>query len=93
MVTNLDLPLLIVDEAHRLKNPSTPISKVFAERSGDPDAGAFKGIFRRMLFVTATPFALGHSELIEVLSRMGAVRPLEPACRCTTGSATRSRWI
>ncbi|NPT37341.1 helicase-related protein [Paraburkholderia xenovorans] len=28
-----------------------------------------------MLFLTATPFELGHSELIEVLSRMGAVKP------------------
>lgn len=74
----LDLPLLIVDEAHRLKNPRTRIGKLFGERSDDTDAGAFNGIFRRMLFLTATPFELGHSELIEVLSRMGAVRPLDP---------------
>ncbi|WP_292931399.1 helicase-related protein [Noviherbaspirillum sp.] len=76
--TVLDLPLLIVDEAHRLKNPWTRIGKLFGERSKDADAGAFKGIFRRMLFLTATPFELGHSELIEVLTRMGAVRPIEP---------------
>ena len=75
---DLDLPLLIVDEAHRLKNPSTNISRLFGERSKDTDAGAFKGIFRSMLFLTATPFELGHSELIEVLNRMGAVRPLQP---------------
>ena len=75
---DLDLPLLIVDEAHRLKNPSTNISRLFGERSDNTDDGAFKGIFRRMLFMTATPFELGHSELIEVLSRMDAVRPLEP---------------
>lgn len=74
----LDLPLLIVDEAHRLKNPSTRIGKLFGQRSDDADAGAFNGIFRRMLFLSATPFELGHAELIEVLSRMGAVRPLEP---------------
>jgi hypothetical protein len=74
----LDLPLLIVDEAHRLKNSHTQISKLFAERSDDPNAGAFDGIFRRMLFLTATPFELGHFELINVLSRMGAVRPLDP---------------
>jgi len=75
---DLDLPLLIVDEAHRLKNPSTNISRLFGERSKDSAGGAFKGIFRRMLFLTATPFELGHSELIEVLSRLGAVRPLQP---------------
>lgn len=77
--TELDLPLLIVDEAHRLKNPWTQVSNLFGERFNDSDAGAFKGIFRRMLFLTATPFELGHSELIEVLSRMGAVRQLEPS--------------
>lgn len=75
---DLDLPLLIVDEAHRLKNPRTQISRLFGNRSNDTDAGAFAGIFRRMLFLTATPFELGHSELIEVLSRMGAVRRLDP---------------
>jgi len=77
--TNVDLPLLVVDEAHRLKNPSTQISKLFAERTSGDDAGAFRGMFRRMLFLTATPFELGHSELIQVLSRMSAVRPLDPA--------------
>ncbi len=77
--TELDLPLLVVDEAHRLKNPSTLISRLFAERTDGDDAGALHGIFRRMLFLTATPFELGHAELIEVLSRMSAVRPLDPA--------------
>lgn len=77
--TDLDLPLLIVDEAHRLKNDYTQISRLFAERSDDDaSAGALTGLFRRMLFLTATPFELGHSELINVLSRMGAVRPLDP---------------
>ncbi|RZA30798.1 MAG: DEAD/DEAH box helicase [Proteobacteria bacterium] len=75
----LDLPLLIVDEAHRLKNPRTLVGGLFARRSEDSSAGAFDGIFRRMLFLTATPFELGHSELIEVLSRLGAVRTMRPA--------------
>ncbi len=75
---DLDLPLLIVDEAHRLKNPSTRISGLFAQRAGDSTKGALDGIFRRMLFLTATPFELGHSELIEVLRRMDAVRALRP---------------
>jgi superfamily II DNA or RNA helicase len=74
--TALDLPLLIVDEAHRLKNSDTQISKLFAPRSDDPKSGAFHGVFRRMLFLTATPFELGHNELINVLSRMGAVSRL-----------------
>lgn len=73
----LDLPLLIVDEAHRLKNPKTNISRLFGERADDSQDGAFNGMFRHMLFLTATPFELGHSELIEVLSRMGAVRAAE----------------
>lgn len=75
----LDLPLLIVDEAHRLKNPRTQVGGLFTERSEDSSAGAFDGVFRKMLFLTATPFELGHSELIEVLSRMGAVRKMRPA--------------
>lgn len=74
----LDLPLLIVDEAHRLKNPSTHISGLFAKRAEDSVTGALDGLFRRMLFLTATPFELGHSELVEVLSRMDAVRALRP---------------
>ncbi len=74
----LDLPLLIVDEAHRLKNSHTQISKLFAAHSTKPGTGVFADIFRRMLFLTATPFELGHSELVNVLSRMGAVRALDP---------------
>jgi hypothetical protein len=77
--TDLDLPLLIVDEAHRLKNGYTQISKLFARRSEDPKDGAFDGAFRRMLFLTATPFELGHTELVNVLRRMGAVgEPVRP---------------
>lgn len=81
--TNLELPLLIVDEAHRLKNDDTKISKLFAERSGTDDSGALAGIFDRMLFLTATPFELGHAELIRVLSRMSAIRPMDPPPRRT----------
>lgn len=73
-----DLPLLIVDEAHRLKNDGPKISRLFAPRSADSADGVFAGIFRRMLFLTATPFQLGHSELVNVLRRMSAVRVLRP---------------
>lgn len=72
--TDLSLPLLVVDEAHRLKNPYTRISRLFAQRTEDDHSGAFHGIFERMLFLTATPFELGHTELIEVLSRLSAAR-------------------
>jgi len=75
---HLQLPLLIVDEAHRLKNDQTQISQLFAPRRADAVAGALSGHFERMLLLTATPFELGHSELIRVLSRLSAVRSSPP---------------
>jgi superfamily II DNA or RNA helicase len=77
--TRLRLPLLIVDEAHRLKNDQTQISQLFAPRRVGADAGAMTGHFERMLLLTATPFELGHAELIRVLSRLSAVRSSPPA--------------
>jgi len=77
--TELHLPLLIVDEAHRLKNSHTQIGSLFAERSENPEAGALADIFERMLFLTATPFELRHGELKNVLGRMNAVtHPVQP---------------
>jgi hypothetical protein len=71
----LDLPLLILDEAHHLKNPWTRFASLFASPEADDDVrGPFAGVFDRMLFLTATPFQLGHHELIEVLRRFTAVR-------------------
>jgi superfamily II DNA or RNA helicase len=68
-------PLLIMDEAHHLKNSSTKLARQFTStdpkdeiRSGD---GALAKSFERMLFLTATPFQLGHRELVNVLSRFG----------------------
>jgi superfamily II DNA or RNA helicase len=68
-------PLLIMDEAHHLKNSSTKLARQFTFtdpeddiRSGD---GALAKSFERMLFLTATPFQLGHRELVNVLSRFG----------------------
>jgi ERCC4-related helicase len=69
-------PLLVLDEAHHVKNPGTRLASLFAEESRDDVdslAGAFSGRFERMLFLTATPFQLGHSELVEVLKRFRAV--------------------
>ena len=67
-----------MDEAHHLKNPATSLARVLQSpnsardlRTGD---GAMAGAFDRMLFLTATPFQLGHHELVRVLQRFGDVR-------------------
>jgi superfamily II DNA or RNA helicase len=69
------LPLLIVDEAHHLKNPSTRLASLFVESEDDQKslAGPLNGVFERMLFLTATPFQLGHEELLKVLERFANV--------------------
>lgn len=72
--TDLSLPLLIVDEAHRLKNDDTRISQLFAPRTPGQHSGALTNIFDRILLLTATPFELGHAELVRVLRRLNAVR-------------------
>lgn len=70
------LPLLILDEAHHLKNPNT-LRSLFD--NGDPGSedsvrGTFGGVFERMLLLTATPFQLGHRELVSVLRLFGSTR-------------------
>lgn len=72
------LPLLIIDEAHALKNDRTRISRLFSPLPNEPEDGALRGIFDRILLLTATPFELGHSELIGVLRRLDAIRPIRP---------------
>jgi superfamily II DNA or RNA helicase len=71
------LPLLILDEAHHLKNPATRTASLFADAEAEQDGtdlnGALAGVFERMLFLTATPFQLGHRELLNVLSRFGGI--------------------
>jgi hypothetical protein len=71
-------PLLVMDEAHHLKNPGTALARQLQSpaleqdlRTGD---GALANAFDRMLFLTATPFQLGHHELVRVLERFGDVR-------------------
>jgi ERCC4-related helicase len=71
-------PLLVMDEAHHLKNPATALARQLQSpdlerdlRTGD---GAMSEAFDRMLFLTATPFQLGHHELVRVLHRFGDVR-------------------
>ena len=70
-------PLLIMDEAHHLKNPSTNLARQLQSPESDQDLrageGALSRAFDRMLFLTATPFQLGHQELIRVLRRFGDI--------------------
>jgi broad specificity phosphatase PhoE len=74
------LPLLIMDEAHHLKNRWTRLAGLFANEEAKEDAeavsttGPLGKVFDRMLFLTATPFQLGHHELLEVLRRFEGVR-------------------
>ncbi|MBK7906935.1 MAG: hypothetical protein IPJ78_10285 [Gemmatimonadetes bacterium] len=75
-------PLLILDEAHHLKNVDAgparqlkPFDDTAELRTGD---GAMANVFDRMLFLTATPFQLGHNELVNVLSRFADVRKGQP---------------
>jgi len=79
------LPLLVMDEAHHLKNPGTRLSGLFQVPDAEGDAeevsrGALGGVFERMLFLTATPFQLGHHELCSVLERFDGVRGVAPPC-------------
>src|SRR4051794_20728893 len=61
-----------------LKNDTTRISRLFTPLADQPEDGALRGIFERILMLTATPFELGHSELINVLSRLDTIRPMCP---------------
>jgi hypothetical protein len=72
-------PLLILDEAHHLKNPATHLASLFVDEEAAEEShffevgGALGGKFERMLFLTATPFQLGHPELIHVLERFEGI--------------------
>lgn len=74
---DIRLPLLVLDEAHHVKNPNR-LSRLFANEEAEQDAEALQGalgnMFERMLFLTATPFQLGHHELLSVLDRFLGVR-------------------
>ena len=72
------LPLLILDEAHHLKNAHTQLAGLFHSPDAAADAeeisrGPLGGVFERMLFLTATPFQLGHHELCSVLDRFEGI--------------------
>ncbi|MGV0795509.1 DEAD/DEAH box helicase [Mycolicibacterium elephantis] len=74
---NVRLPLLILDEAHHVKNP-TRLARLFDNEEAEKDAEALQGplgnMFEKMLFLTATPFQLGHHEPLNVLDRFHGVR-------------------
>ena len=81
---SIHLPLLILDEAHHLKNPNQ-LAGLFADADARNAAsklsGPLNGVFERMLFLTATPFQLGHRELLNVLDRFGSVAWVSEAKR------------
>ena len=68
-----NLPLLILDEAHHTKNARTRLASLFHERESEEEAGQLSRVFERMLFLTATPFQLGHHELCSILSRFDGI--------------------
>ena len=75
---SLRRPLIIVDEAHHLKNAHTRLASLFHSPEAEEEylavtRGALAGRFERMLFLTATPFQLGHHELCNVLERFGGI--------------------
>lgn len=76
---NLSIPLLVLDEAHHLKNTYTALASLFNNEDARSDAdeiskGPLAGAFERMLFLTATPFQLGHHELCSVLERFKGIK-------------------
>lgn len=78
-MANFRSPLLILDEAHHVRNPATRLASLFVHDEEAPESGFFEsggalgGKFDRMLFLTATPFQLGHQELIRVLERFEGI--------------------
>lgn len=68
-------PLLVLDEAHHVKNPETRLASLFFEFDDEARfvTGPLGEKFERMLFLTATPFQLGHGELIRVLQRFEGI--------------------
>ena len=85
----IHLPLLILDEAHHVKNPNQ-LARLFDNKEAELDVEALQGplggMFEKMLFLTATPFQLGHHELLSVLSRFNGVRWPSAHARTQFGS-------
>ena len=88
-------PLLVLDEAHHLKNADTALARTLQSADTEQDLqtgdGAMAHAFDRMLFLTATPFQLGHHELVSVLERFCDVRRNQP--ELPPREATRARLL
>ena len=76
-------PLLVLDEAHHAKNDNTRLASLFRSEEArqlvkanetSPNGPLLWEKFDRMLFLTATPFQLGHHELIRVLKSFSAAK-------------------
>ena len=89
---HLTLPLLILDEAHRVRNGGVQLAQLLKQQHEDLEeaGGALAHRFERMLFLTATPFQLGHAELCNVLSRFEAVAWKGPAAPAMQREAFRT---
>jgi hypothetical protein len=83
-------PLLVLDEAHHAKNDETRLASLFRSEGTEQLVEVKEGAterelpmlwekFDRMLFLTATPFQLGHHELIRVLRSFAAAKWSGPA--------------
>lgn len=81
--SNWRSPLLLMDEAHHAKNDKTKLASLFrSEESAHlvefstnlSKHPLLRDKFDRMLFLTATPFQLGHHELIRVLRSFSAAK-------------------
>lgn len=75
-------PLFVLDEAHHAKNDNTRLASLLrsdeTQRLIESKLATGKPLlwekFDRMLFLTATPFQLGHHELIRVLRSFAAAK-------------------
>ncbi len=80
--------LLVLDEAHHAKNDPTRLASLFrtdeARRLVTGEQPLLAEKFDRMLFLTATPFQLGHHELIRVLRSFAAAKWNGPAAPAGT---------
>ena len=77
--------LLVLDEAHHAKNDGTRLARLFRSEGSEELLSANGNLsgndrprlwdkFDRMLFLTATPFQLGHHELMRVIRSFAAAK-------------------
>jgi ERCC4-related helicase len=76
----LEAPLLILDEAHHLRNRKNLFKLFVSEPTSAEGEGPLFQMFSRMLFLTATPFNLRHDELKNVLECFNATSGSDETC-------------